>query len=141
MNSTFAVFQGKNLRLSTGKCLEDISERTNFAKRVIRILFWLWDGKFQNFPQNFLAELSWRPPTYPKNESRKKNWKYTVLCFSRTPRKPFWTLCDDFFAGLTNMHFTRPKWVFGRNLCLKSLLHIHGFQAIKGAGFLHKTFR
>ena len=58
MNSTFADFQGKNLRLSAEKGLEEISEGTTFAKRVIRILFWLWDGKFQIFPQKFLAELS-----------------------------------------------------------------------------------
>ena len=52
-------FSGKKiLRLSVGKCLEEISEGKNFAKRVIRILFWLWDRKFQIFHQKFLAELS-----------------------------------------------------------------------------------
>ena len=71
----------------------------------------------------------------------KKIWKYTVLWSSRTPRKTFWTLCEEFFAGLSNMHFTRPKGVFGRNFCLKSALHIHGFQVIIDAGLLHKTFR
>ena len=57
MNSTLAVFQGKHLRLPAGKCIEEISEGTNFAKSVIRIIFWLWERKFQSFPQKFPAEL------------------------------------------------------------------------------------
>ena len=31
--STLAVFRGKNLRMSAGKCLEESSEGTNFAKK------------------------------------------------------------------------------------------------------------
>ena len=142
MNATLADFQGKNLGTSSGKCVQENSEGTNFAKKSNSNHFLTLGEEVSNFS--------------PKTPSRavitafyvskgwilgKKNCKYTVLSFSRTPRKPFWTLCDDFFAGLTNMHFTRPKWVFGRNLCLKSVLHIHEFQAIIGADFLHKTFR
>ena len=63
-----------------------------------------------------------------------KIWKYTVLCFSRTLRNTFWTLCEKFFAGLSFMHFTRPKGVFGRNFSLKSALYLNGFQAIR-SGF------
>ena len=70
----------------------------------------------------------------------KKIWKYTVLWFSRTPRKIFWTLCEEFFAGLSIMHSTRPKGVFGRNFCLKSALYINGFQAIIERGLLHIIF-
>ena len=72
---------------------------------------------------------------------RKKFWKNRVLWFSRTPRKTFWTLGEEFFAGLSILHFTRPKVVFGRNFCLEYAPHIHGFEAIIGAGLLHKTFR
>ena len=59
MNSTLADFQvKKNLRLPAGKCMEEIFEETNFAKSLIRIIFWIWERKFQTFPQNFPAELS-----------------------------------------------------------------------------------
>ena len=71
----------------------------------------------------------------------KKCWKYTVLRFSRTPRKNFWTLCAEFFAGLSFMHFTRPKGVFGRNFCLKYAPHIHRLEAIIEMCLLQKTFR
>ena len=72
---------------------------------------------------------------------KKKFWKYTVLWFSPTPSKCFQTSCAEFSAGLPIMHFTRPKWVFGKFFRLKSALHIHGFQAVIGAVLLHKTFR
>ena len=140
MNSTLADFQGKNLRISSGKCVQEISEGTNFAKRVIRIIFWPWERKFQIFPKVPSRAVIMAIYVSKGWILGKKFWKYTVLCFSRTPRKTFWTLCDEFFAGLSIMHFTRPQGVFGRNLCLKSLLHLHGFQAIIGAGFCTKVF-
>ena len=49
MNSTLADFQGKNIRISSGKCVQAIFEGTNFAKRGIRIIFWPWERKFQTF--------------------------------------------------------------------------------------------
>ena len=141
-NSTLAVFQGKKLRSSARKCLEEISEGKILQKKVIRSIHWLWERKFQTFPRKFPAELSERHSTYPKDAIKdKKLWKYTVLWFSRTPRKTFWTLCEEFFAGLSIMLFTRPKGIFERNFCLKCALHIHGFQAIISADLLHKTFQ
>ena len=142
MNSTLADFQGKNLRTSSGKCVQENSEGTNFAKKSNSNHLLTLGEKVSNFSPKVPSRAVRTAFYVSKGWSLgKKIWKYTVLCFSRTPRKPFWTLCDYFFAGLTNMHFTRPKGVFWRNLCLKSVLHIHGFQAIIGPRFLHKTFR
>ena len=61
-------FSGETLKTSAGKCLEESSEITNFAEKIIRIIYWLWERKFQTFPQKFPAELSERHFTYPKNE-------------------------------------------------------------------------
>ena len=134
-------FSGKNLRISAGKCLEEFSEGTNSAK------------KGNSNPSLYLGEKASNfSPKVPSKAVRtafyvSKGWipgkkrKYTVLWFSRTPRKSFLTLCEEFFAGLSIMHYTHPRGVFVRNFCLNSAPHNHGFQAITDGGLLHKNFR
>ena len=71
--STFSDFQGKNFggRLS----------KKNFwgnkfcMKKVIRIIYWLCERKFQTFPKKFTAELSKQHSTYPDDEIQEK------ICF------------------------------------------------------------
>ena len=94
--STLAVFQGKNLRISAGKCLEEISEGTNSAK------------KGNSNPSLYLGEKASNfSPKVPSKAVRtafyvSKGWilgkkrKYTVLWFSRTPRKFFWLYAKSF---------------------------------------------
>ena len=140
-NSTLADFQDKHLRLPAGKCMEENSEETNFAKNVNSNHFLTLGKKVSNFSPKIPSRALITAFYVSKGRILgKKVWKYTVLCFSRTPRKTLWTLCEEFFAGLSIMHFTRPKEVFGRNFCLKSVHHLHGFQAIIGAGFCTKFF-
>ena len=61
-------FSGKKSQNFGGKVSRRISEGTNFAKKVIRNIQWLWERKFRTFPQKFPAELSERHSTYPKDE-------------------------------------------------------------------------
>ena len=135
-------FSAKKLKISAGKCLEETSEGTNFAKKSNSNHLLSLGEKVSNFSPN-VPSRALRTAFYVSKGwiLGKKNWHYTVLWFPRTPRKTFWTLCEEFLAGLSIMYFTRPKGVFGRNFCLKSALHIHGLQAIIGTGLLHKTFR
>ena len=105
------IFRGKISEFRRRSVYKKILREQNLQKKVIRIIYWLWERKFQYFPQKFAAELSERHSRYPKDEFRKKNSKYTVLWFSRTPSKIFRTSCEEFSAGLSIMHFTRPKGV------------------------------
>ena len=135
-------FSGEILKTSAGKCLEESSEGTNFAKKGNSNHLLTLGEKASNFSPK-VPSGAVRTALYVSKGRilGKKFWKYTVLWSSRTPRKTFWTLCEKFFAGLPVMHFTRPNGVFGRNFWLKSAPHIHGFQTIIGAGLMHKTFR
>ena len=69
----------------------------------------------------------------------KKFWKNTVLWSSRTPRN-FLDFMRKVFCRIINYAFYSPKWSFGRNFCLKSALHIHGYRAIIGGVFCKKFF-
>ena len=140
-NSTLADFQGKNLRISAGKCLEEISEGTNSAKKGNSNHSLSLGEKASNFSSKVPSKAVRTAFYVSKGWISGTKWKYTVLWFSRTPCKSFWTLCEEFFAGLSIMHFTSPKGVFGRNFCLNSALHNQGNQAITGGGQLHKFFR
>ena len=84
-NSTLAVFQGKTLISSVWKSLAEISEGTYFAKKVIRIIYWIWERKFQTSLTKFPAELSKQHSTDPEDEFQERNcfWKYD---FSNSPR-------------------------------------------------------
>ena len=64
---------------------------------------------------------------------------YSSLIFSDTAQN-FLDFMIKVFCRIINYAFYSPKWSFGRNFCLKSVLHLHGFQAIIGAGFCTKVF-
>ena len=106
-------FLGKNLRISAGKCLEEISEGTNSAKKGISNHLLSLGEKFSNFSPK-VPSRAVITAFYVSKEwiLGKKVWKYTVLCFSRTPRKPFWTLYDDFFGRIIIYAFYSPKGSF-----------------------------
>ena len=127
-NSTLADFQGKNFRFSAEKCLEEFSEGQILQKNVIRIIYWLWERKFQTFPQKIPAKLSERRSMYPEDEFQEINcfWKYRILQFPPTSRRTIRTVSDKFLAGFSFMHFAYPKGGFGRDSCLESGLHNHG---------------
>ena len=97
---------------------------------VIRIIYWIWERKFQTFPKNLPAELSKQHSTYPEDEFRERNcfWKYRIPQFSPTWRRTFRTVSDKFLAGFSFKHFAYPKGGFGRDSCLQSGLHNHGLQ-------------
>ena len=73
-NSTFAVFQGKILRISAGKCQEKISEGTNFAKEVIRIIYWPWRESSKLFPKSSQQSCQNGILRIRRMNSRKKNF-------------------------------------------------------------------
>ena len=115
-NSTVSEYQGKNLRISAGKSLEEISEGTNCAKK----------GK-----SNHLLTLGEKVSNFsPKVPSRavrtdfyvSKGWilgkKFGSIQFSHFlahREKIFGLYAKKFFAGLSIMHSTRPEGVLGEN--------------------------
>ena len=139
-NSTHANFQGKSLRISAGKSLEEISEGTNVAKKGSSNHLLTLGEKFQTFLQKFPAVLSKQHSTNPEDEiqERKCFWKYRNLQFSPTSRRTFRTVSDKFLAGFPFMQFAYPKAGFGRDSCLESGHHNYGLQAIKVEGFFRK---
>ena len=111
-NSTASDYQGKNLRISAGKCLEEFSEGTNCAKK----------GK-----SNHLLTLGEKVSNFsPKVPSRavrtafyvSKGWilgkKFGSIQFSDFlghREKLFGLDAKNFFAGLSIMHSTRSRGV------------------------------
>ena len=98
----------------------------NFGGKVSRRNFWgnkICKKKGNSNPSLYLGEKASNfSPKVPSKAVRmafyvSKGWipgkkrKYTVLWFSRTPRKSFLTLCEEFFAGLSIMHYTHPREV------------------------------
>ena len=139
-NSTVSNYQGKNLRISAGKCLEEISEGTISAKKGISNHLLSLGEKVSNFSPKVLIRAVRTAFYVSKGWILGKNLEvYSSLIFSDTAQN-FWDLMPRAFAGLSIIHFTRPKGVFGRNFCLKSALHIHGYQAVIGGLFCKKFF-
>ena len=121
-------------------CLEEISEGTISAKKGISNHLLSLGEKVSNFSPKVLIRAVRTAFYVSKGWILGKNLEvYSSLIFSDTAQN-FWDLMPRAFAGLSIIHFTRPKGVFGRNFCLKSALHIHGYQAIIGRLFWKKFF-
>ena len=103
-------FSGKKSQNFGGKMSRRIFWGNKFCKKCNSNIYWLWERKFQTFPKSSQQSCQHGILRLQRINSRNKR-KYTVPWFSRTPRKPFWTLCEEFFAGLSIMHFTRQKGV------------------------------
>ena len=107
-------------------------------KKVIRTIHWLWERKFQTFPQSSQQSCHNGILRIQRMNSRKKKLEvYSSLIFSDTAQN-FFDFMPRVFCRIINYAFYSPKEVFGRNFCLKSTFHVHGFQAILSAGLLHK---
>ena len=115
----------------------------NFCiKKVIRIIFWLWERTFQTFTQKFPAEVSEQHSTYPEDECQER--KFGSIQFSDFlghRAKSFGHYAKSFLQDYKLCILLAQRGVFGRKFCFKFALHIHRFQAKIGAGLLHKTFR
>ena len=70
----------------------------------------------------------------------KKFRKYTVLCFSRTPRKPFWTLCDDFFCRINNYAFYSPTGSFWEKFVFQICASHSRISSDTSCGFFAQNF-
>ena len=139
-NSTLADFQGKNLRISGEKCLEGISEGTNFAKNVIRIFIDFGRESFKLFPKSSQQSCQHGVLRIQRMNSRKKMEVYSSLIFSDTAQT-FLDFMWRVFRRNINYAFYAPKGSFKGIFCLESAFRIHGFQTITCAGLLHKPFR
>ena len=82
-------------------------------KKFFLIIFWLWKRKFQTFPQKFPAELSERLSMYPENEFQEKVFFGSIYLYDFPRLRAEVCSCEEFFAGLSIMHFTCPKGVLG----------------------------
>ena len=135
-NSTVSEYQGKNLRISAGKSLEEISEGTNCAKKGKSNHLLTLGEKISNFSHKFPS----RALKTAFNVSRgwilgkKLFLEIRFLQFSPKWRRTFRTVSDKLLAGFSFMHFAYPKGGFGRDSCLESGLHNHGLQSIKVVG-------
>ena len=121
-NSTLSDFQGKTRRLSAGKCLEEISEGTNFSLKSNSNHFLTLGEKVSNFSPK-VPSRAVRTAFYVYRGwiLRNKFWKYTILWFSRTLSKSFRTSCDEFFAGLSAYAFYAPRGSFCENITVGNL--------------------
>ena len=146
-NSNVSDYQGKNLRFLVRNCWHDwqtfflsvqrkILRKQNLHKRVNHNHFLTLGHKVWN--------LYLKPPSRAVRTAFyvSRGWfpgfflEYIVLRRSRTPSSKIRTFSEEFYVGLSFMHFTFPKSVFGRNLRLISGRHILGLQAIKFVGLI-----
>ena len=94
VSSNFSDFRQNIQWLGCPNCLLRVQRRflkeKNFCtKKVFSINFWLWADHFR--------------------VSGKKISQVYHSLISRTPCKSFWTSCEEFFAGLTFMHYTPQR--------------------------------
>ena len=110
-------------------------------KKVIRIIYWLWERKLQTFHQKFPEELSERHFTYPKDEFyEKKIWKYIVLWLSRTPRKTFLDFIRRVFRRIVIDAFYSPKGSFREKFLFEICASHWRISSDNRCGFIAQNF-
>ena len=109
-------------------------------KNVIRIIYWLWERKFQTFSKSSQQSCQNGILRIQRLSSGKKfSEVYSSLIFSDTAQN-FWTLCDEFFAGLSIMHFTHPKGVFWEKFLFEICAWHSRISSDNRCGFMAENF-
>ena len=139
--STLAVFQGKNLRISAGKCLEEISEGTISAKKGISNHLLSLGEKVSNFSPKVLI----RAVRTAFNVSKgwilgKKLEVYSSLIFSDTAQY-FWDFMPRVFCRIINYSFYSTKGSFWEKFLFEICASHSRISSGNWWAFLQKTFR
>ena len=139
MNSTLADFQGKNRRISSGKCVQEISEGTNFAKSVIRTIFWPWERKFQTFPK--VPSRAVITAIYVSKGwfLGKKLEVYSSLFFSNTVQN-FLAFMRRIFCRIINYAFYSPKGSFWEKLVFEVWASHSRISSVNKCPFIAQNF-
>ena len=140
MSSTLAEFQGKNVRISSGKCEEEFSEGTNFAKRVIRIIFDFGKESFKLFPKNCQESRHNGSLRIQRTNSRKKNLEvYSSLFFSDTAQK-FLDFMRWVFCRFIKYAFYSPKGSFWEKVLFEIGASHSRISSDNRCGFIAQNF-
>ena len=142
-NSTVSDFQGKISEFPRKSVLKDFLREQSLHKKGISNQF-LEVGResFKLFPPKIPSRAVRTAFYVTRGWILGKNLLelYSSLIFSDT-EQTFSDFMRRVFCRIISYAFYAPKGSFSKNLCLKSAFHIHGFQAIIGAGLRHKIFQ